>query len=103
MLGQLSACSTANHGSFAERSFYQGELRQLVLLGPTYGEHCQTYALYLFPIKQSPSTQLALQQAKQAQPHTQMLANISIHHKTYWGIAYAKHCVTVTAEAYAAP
>ncbi|MGY5450948.1 hypothetical protein ACVFI8_08410 [Agarivorans sp. MS3-6] len=99
----LSACSTGYHGSFVERSFYQGDITGLILLGPAQAEHCQSYALYLFPLKHSPSTQLAIKQAKRSQPNTVMLADISISDTTHWKIGYAQKCINVTADAYGKP
>ncbi len=69
-------------------------------IGPASGKHCQTYALYLFPLKQNPSTALALAQAKQSQDSTLMLTDLSISDVTQWGIGYAKRCILVTADAY---
>ncbi|WP_163133949.1 hypothetical protein [Agarivorans sp. Alg241-V36] len=96
----LTACSTGDHGSYAERSFYQGDASSLKYIGPASGKHCQTYALYLFPLKQNPSTALALEQAKQSQDSTLMLSDLSIGDVTEWGFGYAKHCILVTADAY---
>ncbi|GDY25185.1 hypothetical protein AHAT_10750 [Agarivorans sp. Toyoura001] len=96
----LTACSTGYHGSYAERSFYQGDASSLNYIGPASGEHCQTHALYLLPLKQSPSTQLALQQAKQSQAATLMLSDVSISDTTKWRVGYAIQCITVEADAY---
>lgn len=97
----LSACTTANHGSFVpntHRGNYSESGRKP--LGPVAARSCQTRVLYVFPSGPGPSTKAALQQAMAQYDGTEYLADVSIDNETDWGVGYARDCVEVTGMAY---
>jgi hypothetical protein len=97
----LSACTTANHGSFTASTF--AEPAQIVEgkpVGRVTGESSQTYFLYAFPMGKSPSTSDAVSDAKSKIAGTKFLTDVSIDDKTYWGFGYRKQVIEVEATAY---
>lgn len=96
----VSGCSTGFHGTFISNTYIdkqsgvEGEV-----IGNVIGESTQTYFLYLFPMGASPSTDIAINDAKQKIKGTKYLSDVSIDDRMIWGIGYRKQIIKVEAEA----
>ena len=101
MLLLLTACSTAFHGSFVANT-YIGENSGKITpaKGLARGDSCQTRVLYLFPAGEPPSTQEALQLAKNQYEGTEYLADVTVENRTEWAFGYLRQCTTVIGTAY---
>ena len=98
----LAGCTSALHGTFVAHS-HKGDSDNASLLGPVEGRSCQVQGLYLLPMDDPPSTQEALEAAKQMIPGTHYLADISIDDETLWHFGYARQCIVVQAIAWGEP
>ncbi|WP_051215985.1 hypothetical protein [Ferrimonas futtsuensis] len=102
MMMVLGGCTSSLHGTFAAHSF-QGGSQQAFALGTVEGRSCQVQGLYLLPMDEPPSTQQALEAAKQVIPGTHYLVDISIDDETLWHFGYARQCIVVQATAWGMP
>lgn len=93
-------CSTSNHGSFIASSYINNQTSEHGSLGSVTGESKQTWALYLFPLGEAPSTNAAIQDAKSKIPDTRYLTDISIDDHTYWSLGFYEQIIQVEAEAH---
>ncbi len=97
----VTGCATANHGAFIANTYIdkntdvQGEY-----IGRALGDSSQTWFLYLFPIGEAPSTQVAINNAKQNLPGTKYLSDMSIDDSDIWKIGYRVQTIKVVANAY---
>jgi len=101
MLLQLTACSTAFHGSFVANTYIgENAKKNTPAKGLARGVSCQTRVLYLFPTGDPPSTQEAIQLAKKQYEGTEYLADVTVENRTEWAFGYLRQCTTVIGTAY---
>ena len=76
----LSACSTSLHGSFVTTS-YEAKVGDPVAteLGSAEGRSCQTRILYIFPSGDSPTTDAAIENAKNVHQGTRFITDESTY------------------------
>ena len=98
----LGGCTTSLHGSFVT-STYEGAgdaEESSERLGPVQGESCQTAFLYFFPLGEAPSTNAAVEDAKQQIEGTAFLADLAIDDHRNWQFGYLVSCIRVDAVAF---
>jgi len=97
----LVGCNTGFHGSFAPNTYiYKEDGINSELMGPVTGQSCQTQVLYLFPLGPAPSTDEAVQSAKDQYKGTKYLTDVSIDDRVKWEFGYSIQCITVEAMAH---
>ena len=97
----LVGCNTGFHGSFVQNTYiYEEDGINSELIGPVTGQSCQTKVLYLFPLGPAPSTDEAVQFAKDQYEGTKYLTDVSIDDRVKWEIGYSIQCITVEAMAH---
>ena len=97
----LAGCNTGFHGSFATNTYInENDDLKNELIGPVNGQSCQTKVLYLFPLGPAPSTDEAIQSAKDQYGGTKYLTDVSIDDRIKWEIGYSVQCITVDAMAH---
>ncbi|MEI6857869.1 hypothetical protein [Psychrilyobacter sp.] len=69
-------------------------------IGPVKGRNCQTMMLYIFPRGASPSTNEAIESAKNQQQGTKYITDITIDDRIEWKIGYSIQCITVEGTAH---
>ena len=97
----LAGCNTGFHGSFASNTYIPAEYSgNSDRIGPVTGQSCQTKVLYLFPLGPAPSTDEAIQSAKDQYEGTTYLTDVSIDDRINWEFGYSVQCITVDAMAH---
>lgn len=98
----LTGCSTAKHGSFITSTYIQNKDMQdnIEELGPVKGSSCQTMMLYIFPMGPAPSTNEAVESAKNQHQGTKYITDITIDDRVEWKIGYSIQCITVEGTAH---
>ncbi|WP_156877315.1 hypothetical protein [Psychrilyobacter atlanticus] len=93
----LTGCSTAKHGSFITSTYIQNKDNQgnTEEIGPVKGSSCQTMMFYVLPMGPAPSTNEAIESAKNQYPGTKYISDISIDDRVEWKIGYSIQCITV--------
>lgn len=97
----LASCNTGFHGSFVKSTYiYEEDDEKFELIGPVKGQSCQTKVLYIFPLGPAPSTNKAIQFAKDQHVGTNSITDVSIDDRTKWKFGYSIQCITVEAIAH---
>jgi hypothetical protein len=97
----LAGCNTGFHGSFATNTYiYENDDVKFKPIGPVKGQSCQTKFLYIFPLGSSPSTEEAIQSAKDQFEGTKYLTDVSIDDRVKWEFGYSIQCIVVEAIAH---
>ena len=97
----LSGCNTGFHGSFATNTYiYENDDVKFELIGPVKGQSCQTKLLYIFPLGSAPSTDEAIQSAKDQFEGIKYLTDVSIDDRVKWEFGYSEQCILVEAMAH---
>lgn len=101
LLAVLAGCATSNHGSYIPVSYVSpGVSAEVSDSGRVVGESRQTWALYVFPMDEAPSTTDAIDDAKSQVEGTQFLADMAIDDRWIWRIGYSVQVIRVEASAY---
>ncbi|WP_394205393.1 hypothetical protein [Shewanella waksmanii] len=104
LLGGLSGCNIASHGSFiASSNINSSNEESLTVLGEVTGESCQTSILYVLPSGEQVATKEAITNAFEQIPNTLQLADISIDDQLKIGVGYSVQCIIVSATALGYP
>jgi len=98
----LTGCSTAKHGSFTTSTYIQNKDKQdnIEELGPVRGTSCQTKLFYYLPMGSAPSTNEAMEDAKNQYEGTKYISDISIDDRVIWKIGYSIQCISVEGTAH---
>ena len=93
----LTGCSTAKHGSFVTSTHIQNQDNRdnTQEIGPVKGSSCQRMMFYVFPMGPAPSTNEAIESAKNQYPETKYISDISIDDRVEWKVGYSIQCITV--------
>ncbi|UUV18517.1 hypothetical protein NRK67_14665 [Fusobacteria bacterium ZRK30] len=91
----LTGCSTAKHGSFITSTHIQNNHGNTEEIGPVKGSSCQTMMFYVLPMGSAPSTNEAIEAAKNQYPGTKYISDISIDDRVEWKVGYSIQCITV--------
>lgn len=90
----LIGCSTAKHGSFITKTYTYNK-NDTKEIGPVKGVSRQTMVFYVLPIGPAPSTNEAIQSAKNQYPGTKYISDISIDDRVEWEFGYSIQSITV--------
>ena len=97
----LTGCATATHGNFVPATHVEPEGTQAGdYLGKVVGESSQTWALYLFPVGEPPSTIEAIEDAKSRFAGTRYLTDMAIDNRFIVKFGYSLRVIKVEANAY---
>ncbi|WP_019614894.1 hypothetical protein [Psychromonas ossibalaenae] len=97
----LSGCSTASHGTFISNTFIDQNIPAKGLYAAdAVGESAQTWFLYIIPMGEAPSTNAAIENAKQQNHGTKYLTDLSIDDRTAWHFGYSIQSIKVEGKAY---
>ena len=97
----LAGCTTATHGNFVTSTYMEPQGAPVGdFLGKVAGESSQTWALYLFPMGDPPSTQDAIEDAKAQLAGTRYLTDMAIDNRSIVKFGYSLRVIKVEANAY---
>jgi len=98
----LTGCSTAKHGSFVTSTYISNNDSQdnIKEIGIVKGSSYQTMMFYVFPMGAAPSTNEAIQSAKNQYPGIKYISDISIDDRVEWKIGYSIQSITVEGTAH---
>ncbi len=97
----ISGCATANHGTFIPNTYIDKNTNvEGEYIGVALGESTQTWFLYVFPMGEAPSTNNAINNAKQHILGTKYLSDVSIDDRVIWKIGYRTQSIKVEGNAY---
>ena len=96
----LIGCSTAKHGSFIKNTYIKNIGESTEVIGPVRGTSCQKKLFYYLPIGTAPSTNEAMEDAKNQYEGTKYISDISIDDRVIWKIGYSIQCISVEGTAH---